>query len=137
MFDWSIDSLMRIGWLIECLALNVTNLEIWEFLMLACFLEIDWGILFLMMWSHILCYSFWILVCFKVWIVSLLLRKMEVCSETRPCLMWAHPCLVKNSCFKPVLFSWQCELTFSLKMTKKMIELGFLLFIKVVCLDVS
>ena len=137
MFDWSIDSLMRIGWLIECLALNVTNLEIWEFLMLACFLEIDWGVLFLMMWSHILCYSFWILVCFKVWIVSLLLHKMEVFSETRPCLMWAHPCLVKISCFKPMLFSWQCELTFSLKMTKKMIELGFLLFIKVVCLDVS
>ena len=27
--------------LIECLTLNVRNLEIWEFLILACFLEIE------------------------------------------------------------------------------------------------
>ena len=122
--------------LIECLALNVRNLEIWKFLILACFLDIDWGVLFSMMWSHVLCYLFWIWVCFEVWIVSLLLHKMEVFSEARLCLMRAHSCLVKISCFKPMLFCSQHKLTCRLKMTKKIIELGFMVFMKVLSLDV-
>ena len=107
--------------LIECLTLNVRNLEIWEFLILTCFLEIDWGVLFPMMLSHVLCYSFWIWVCFEVWVVSLLLHEMNVFCEACSCLMITRSCLVKISCFKPVLFYWQRELTCSIKMTKKII----------------
>jgi len=123
--------------LIECLTLNVGNLEIWEFLILACFLEIDWGVLFPMMWSHVLCYLFWMWVCFEVWIVPLFLHEMEGFSKAWPCLMKVCPCLVKISCFKPALFSRQHELTCSLKMINKMTKLGFVIFIKVVALDVS
>ena len=50
--------------------------------------------------------------------------------------MRALPCLVKISCFKPVLILWQRELTCSLNITKKIIELGFVILIKVVALDV-
>ena len=73
--------------LIECLNLNVRNLEIWEFLILACVLEIDWRVLFPMMWSHVLCYSFWIWVCLEVWIVPLFLHEIKVLSEAQSCLM--------------------------------------------------
>ena len=70
--------------------------------------------------------------------MPLLLREMEsFFREARPCLMRARLCLVKISCFKAILFFWQRELTCSLKMTTKMIELGFLVFIKVVALDVK
>ena len=76
--------------LIECLALNVRNLEIWEFLILACVLEIDWRVLFPMMWSHVLCYSFWIWMCFEIWIVSLLLHETEVFFVKHDRAWWEH-----------------------------------------------
>ena len=101
--------------LIECLTLNVRNLKIWEFLILVCFLKIDWGVLLPMMWSHVLCYSFLIWVCFEVWIVPFLLHETKVFRVAWLCLMRAHLCLVKINCFKPILFSWQHELTYSLK----------------------
>ena len=140
--NWSCLTGQLVSWcklngLIECLALNVRNLEFWKFLIVTCFLEIDWEVLFLIMWLHVLCYSFWIWVCFEVWIVPLLLHETKVFSEARPCLMKVCPCLVKINCFKPVPFSWQRELTCNLKMSKKMIELGFVVFMKVVALDVS
>ena len=68
--------------------------------------------------------------------MPLLLHEIEVFYEAQSCLMRARPCLVKISCFELVLFSSQHELTCGLKMTKKMIELGFLVCIKVVSLDV-
>ena len=136
-FTGQLMSLCELDDLFECLALNISNLENWEFLILACFLEIDWGVLFPMMWSHVLCYSFWIWVCFEVWIVSLFLHKTEFFCKARSWLVRARPCLVKISRFMPILFSWQHDLTCSLNMNKKMIELILVVFIKVVSPDVS
>ena len=68
--------------------------------------------------------------------MPLLFHETKVFCEVRPCLMGARLCLVKISCFKPVLFFLQCELTCSLNMTKKIIELGFVVLMKFVSLDV-
>ena len=119
--------------LIECLTLNVRNLEIWEFLILAYWLR---GFV-----SHdvITCYVLLVLNLGVFWGLNC----ASFASRNRG-FSWSTTMLDQNtlmlseiSCFKPMLFFWQCELTCILKLNKKMIELVFVVFIKGVSLNVS